>query len=315
MVVVQETTANTSTQIIAIMGASGFIGQHLLRHLLENTDYVVRAICHSPQNISFDDRYKDRVQLVSADVFNQAEIKDSLEGATAAVYLIHMLAAKGNYYDLEAQAAESFGKAAHEANLPRIIFMGGLGNDADNLSKHLRSRHNTGQILKSYGPLVIEFRASMIVGDGSVAYDIMKRLVHKLPVQTVPAWAVTNTQPIALQDALSYLTESLNVPIEHSEIVEIGGPEQLSYKDLIVRYADFTGRKPKIIMIPVVPLWLGAWWLNLFTPRRHAKVGRSMVESLVNPMIVTTNIAKELFPDITPEPVEKAFTIYNSSIK
>ncbi len=244
---------------------------------------------------------------MSADIFDYDSIHDSLTGVDTAVYLIHMMAAKGDYYQLEAQAAERFGRAAHDVGLTRLVYMGGLGNDADKLSRHLRSRHNTGRILKQYVPICVEFRASMIVGDGSVAYDIMKHLVHNLPVQTVPAWALTLTQPIALQDALMYLRESLTVPLKQSEIVEIGGPEKLSYKDLIVRYAASVGRKPFIVMIPIVPLWLGAWWLNLFTPRRHAKVGRQMAESLVNPMVVTNDRARELFPDVIPETIEKAF--------
>jgi uncharacterized protein YbjT (DUF2867 family) len=304
---VQKTTNQNKPITIAIMGASGFVGQNLLRYLLKTTDYSIRALCRSPQNIQFDAQYADRVQLVRADVFDRDAIRNSLEGVDVAVYLIHMMAAKGDYYDLEAKAAETFGKAAQVVGLPRLIYMGGLGSDADKLSRHLRSRHNTGKILKSYVPLLIEFRASMIVGDGSIAYDIMKSLVHNLPVQTVPAWAITHTQPIALQDALQYLTEGLTVPLEYSEIVEIGGPEELSYKDLIVRYAASIGRKPVIVMIPIVPLWLGAWWLNLFTPRHHAKVGRQMAESLMNPMVVTNDRAKELFPDIIPESIEKAF--------
>ena len=293
---------------IAIVGASGFVGQNLLRYLLENTDYSIRAVCRSPQNIQFDTQYAGRVQLVSADVFDYDAIKQSLENTDAAVYLIHMMAAKGDYYDLETRAAETFGKAAQAVNLLRVVYMGGLGNDADKLSRHLQSRHHTGTILKSYVPLVIEFRASMIVGDGSIAYDIMKSLVKNLPVQTMPSWAITKTQPIALQDALQYLAASLTVTGTHSEIVEIGGPEQLSYKDLVARYAAFKGKKPILIMVPIVPLWLGAWWLNLFTPARHAKVGRQMAESLRNPMIVTNNRAAELFPQIHPEPIEKAFS-------
>jgi uncharacterized protein YbjT (DUF2867 family) len=305
---VQKTTIQNKHMTVAIIGASGFVGQNLLRYLLKTTSYSIRAICRSPQDIQFDRQYVDRVKLIVSDVFDYDAILGCLEGVDVAVYLIHMMAAKGDYYNLEAKAAETFGKAAKEVGLPRLIFMGGLGNDADKLSRHLQSRHNTGKILKDFVPRLIEFRASMIVGDGSVAYDIMKNLVHNLPIQTVPAWAVTHTQPIALKDALAYLTESLIVPLEHSEIVEIGGPEELSYKDLIVRYAASTGRKPLIVMIPIVPLCLGAWWLNLFTPRRHAKVGRQMAESLVNPMVVTNNRSKELFPDINPESIEKAFS-------
>lgn len=238
----QPDTIKNDALTIAIVGASGFVGQNLLRHLLASTDYSVRAICRSPQNIEFDKQYADRVQLIPADVFDQAALQVSLQGADAAVYLIHMMAAKGDYYDLETKAAETFGKAAQAISLPRVVYMGGLGNDTDKLSRHLRSRHHTGTILKSYVPLVIEFRASMIVGDGSIAYDIMKSLVKNLPVQTMPAWAITKTQPIALDDALQYLTAALTVPVQRSEIVEIGGPEQLSYKDLVARYAAFRGR-------------------------------------------------------------------------
>jgi uncharacterized protein YbjT (DUF2867 family) len=276
--------------------------------LLKTTDYNIRALCRHPQEIKFDHRYSGRVQLIPADVFDGKLLAESLRGAGCAVYLIHMMASKGDYYELETKAAETFGKAAQAVNLPRVIYMGGLGSDADKLSRHLQSRHHTGSILKSYVPLVIEFRASMIVGDGSIAYDIMKSLVKNLPVQTMPAWAITKTQPIALQDALQYLASSLTVAATQSEIVEIGGPEPVSYKELVARYAAFKGKKPILIMVPIVPLWLGAWWLNLFTPARHAKVGRQMAESLRNPMIVTNNRAAELFPQIHPEPIEKAFS-------
>jgi len=290
------------------MGASGFVGQNLLRHLLAETDYSVRAVCRHPQDIKFNKKYSDRVKPVPADIFDYDGVKKSLEDADAAVYLIHMMAARGDYYDKEAKAAKTFGKAARATGLARTIYMGGLGSDADKLSKHLRSRHHTGEILRRYLPLVVEFRASMIVGDGSIAYDIMKSLVRHLPLQTMPAWAVTQTQPIALQDALEYLTAALTVPLKHHETVEIGGPEHLSYKDLVGRYAAFVGKRPILILVPIVPLWLSGWWLNLFTPARHAKVGRQMAESLRNPMVVTNHRAAELFPNIHPEPIEKAFT-------
>lgn len=299
---------NKKSLTVAIFGASGFVGQNLVRYLLAHTNYSVRAVCHNPQDITFDKRYADRVRLDSADIFDYEAVKKSLEDADVAVYLIHMMASKGDYYDLETKAAETFGKAAQATELSRVIYMSGLGDDADKLSKHLRSRHHTGEILRHYVPRVIEFRASMIVGDGSVAYDIMKSLVRNLPVQTMPAWAITKTQPIALQDDLRYLTAGLSIPLQKHEIVEIGGPEQMSYKDLVARYAAFKGKKPILILVPVVPLWLGAWWLNLFTPRDHAKIGRSMAESLMNPMIVTNNRAQELFPDIKPGSIEKAFS-------
>lgn len=165
-----------------------------------------------------------------------------------------------------------------------------------------------GAYCKQYIPTVIELRASMIVGDGSIAYEIMKRLVHTLPIQTMPAWAVTMTQPITLDDAIKYLTASLTVRIKSHQVIEIGGPEQLSYRDLVKKYAVYTGKKPVLILVPILPLWVGALWLNLFTPRRHAKVGKEIVESLRNPMVVTNNKALEIFPDIKPRPIEQGFT-------
>lgn len=293
---------------VAIVGASGFVGQNLFNYLLQNTDYSIRAICRHPDQINYDSRLSDRVKLMPVDVFESDKLAAALEGADVAVYLIHMMAARGDYYELEAKAADIFGGAASRVEVARTVYMGGLGSDSDNLSRHLRSRHNTGQILRQQLPLVIEFRASMIVGNGSIAYDIMKNLVHRLPLQTMPAWATTQTQPIAVQDAMRYLTAALTADIKQSEIIEIGGPEHLSYKDLIARYAAFVGKKPVLVLVPIVPLWLSAWWLNLFTPARHAKVGRQMAESLRNPMIVTNHRAAELFPDIHPMAIEKAFT-------
>jgi hypothetical protein len=123
----------------------------------------------------------------------------------------------------------------------------------------------------------------------------------------MPKWAVTKTQPIALHDAITYLTFALDVKSTGHDIVEIGGKNQLSYKEIVILYANHLGKKPYIVVVPVVPLWLGAWWLNLFTPRRHAKVGRPMVESLSSPMVVTNNRARELFPQVEPVAIETAF--------
>jgi uncharacterized protein YbjT (DUF2867 family) len=277
--------------------------------LLETTNYSIRAISRHPQALETVPDYASRVELLAIDIFDTPALTAALQGVERAVYLVHMMASKGDYYQLEAKAADSFGNAAAAAGLRRVVYMGGLGNDADKLSRHLRSRHNTGNVLRQHLPLVVELRASMIIGDGSIGYDIMKSLVHKLPLQTMPAWAVTKTQPICLHDALLYVAAALEIPLQDHEIVEIGGPVQMSYKDIVGHYAAYKGKKPILILVPIVPIWLAAWWLNLFTPRSHARVGRSMAESLVNPMVVTNNRSKELFPDIIPQPIESAYKL------
>lgn len=300
---------NSSNKTIAIMGASGFVGRHLTDYLLQFTTHNLRLLSTHANEMEIQQQYVQRVTKISLSIFQEQEVERALEGCDVAYYLVHMMAKrKGSMYKLEARAATEFGNAAAKAGLGRIIFLGGLGSDADKLSKHLKSRHNTGRILAEHVPSLIEFRASMVIGAGSISYDIVKSLVRNLPVQTMPKWAVTKTQPIALHDLLQYLAAALELRRHRGhEIIEIGGDKQLSYKEIVQLYATSIGKRPHIVVVPVLPLWIGAFWLNLFTSREHAKVGRPMVESLSNPMVVTNNRAKELFPDIVPGPIEKAF--------
>ena len=214
---------------------------------------------------------------------------------------------KIDFAEAESRAAESFCMAAINTNIKRVIYLGGLGNDDEKLSKHLASRHKTGQILMSKLNQVIEFRASMVIGKGSISYDIVTNLIHKLPILTLPKWAKTLTQPIGLNDAISYLIAALDIQTKDNQIVEIGGPDQLSYGELMKRYAHWKDKKMLIIKLHLIPASIAAWWLNLFTPKTHAKVGRIMVDSLSNPMIVTNNRALELFPDIHPKDLETVF--------
>jgi uncharacterized protein YbjT (DUF2867 family) len=291
---------------IAIIGATGYVGHNLINELLSKTDAIVVAFAPNITKLKLE---HERLSKIDGDVFDTAYLKESLHGCSVVYYLIHMMAQKKlDFAVAETKAAQSFIDAASDAGVDRVIYVGGLGNDADKLSKHLASRHKTGEILRS-GTVryVIEFRASMIIGQGSISYDIIANLVHKLPVLTLPAWSKTLTQPIALQDALAYLVAAIDVHLTQHEIIEIGGPEALSYKKLMQRYAVWKGTKALFIDMPIIPVGIAAWWLNLFTPGKHAKVGRAMVESLGNPMVVTNNRAKELFPDIQTRDIEEAF--------
>lgn len=293
---------------IAIVGASGFLGTHLIQHLLTNTDYSIVAISRRATSIAGVIGDNPRLSLIDADIFDEEQMTEAMLGSDVAYYFVHMMGqANKDFYGQEAIAANRYSAAAIAAGVKRTVFMGGLGNDHEQLSEHLLSRHNTGTLLREILPLVIEFRASMIVGKGSISYDIIKNLVHKLPIMTLPRWSITLTQPIALKDALDYLTQAASVHIDHHEIVEIGGPEVMSYKQLYKLYANWGGRHPLIVRLPFLPEWLGGWWLNLFTPPNHAKIGRIMVHSMSNAMVITHDRAANLFPTIHPTPISEAF--------
>ena len=290
---------------IAIIGASGYIGHNLIQRLLAETNHSVIALSPSAESIQVDN---ERLTKHNVDVFDTDILRTYLLNCDVTYYLIHMMAQKKlDFAEAELIAAESFCAAAKDSKIKRVIYLSGLGNDNEHLSKHLKSRHKTGKILKNILPQVIEFRASMVIGKGSISYDIVTNLIHKLPLLTLPKWARTLTQPIGLHDTLSYLVAALNLQTTQHQIVEIGGPEQLSYGDLMKRYAAWENKKIIIIKLHVIPVRIAAWWLNLFTPKTHAKVGRIMVESLSNPMVVTNNTAAELFPGIHPKTLEEVF--------
>lgn len=301
--------------VIAILGASGFLGQNLSAYLMETTTYKVRAISRHATNLPIKKEYRSRLSTHDADVFDEETITELLSGVDVAYFFIHMMGQKNkDFYTQEALSAHRFSASIIAAGVKRVVFLGGLGDDREQLSQHLLSRHNTGTVLRENLPLVIELRASMIVGNGSISFDIIKNLVHALPIMTLPRWSKTLTQPIALNDALKYLSAAATVPVKHHEIIEIGGPDVMSYKDLYKLYANTIGRHPLIVRLPFLPEWLGGWWLNLFTPRNHAKIGRIMVHSMSNAMVVTHNRAAEIFPDIKPVPIAGVIAKYQSKV-
>jgi uncharacterized protein YbjT (DUF2867 family) len=275
---------------IAIIGANGFIGHNLINRLLADTNHELVGISREARDIPINDK---RLAKYDVDVFDTDSLASHLEGCATVYYLIHMMGQKKVDFALaESKAATSFRQAAEKAGVKRVIYLGGLGNDNDKLSKKYQ---------------VIEFRASMVIGSGSVAYEIITNLVHKLPVLTIPKWSKTLTQPIGLHDVLLYLLASIDLKNKEDLIIEIGGPQTMSYKELMDRYAKWKKRKVILLTVSIIPVGVSAWWLNLFTPKKHAKVGRAMVESLANPMVVTNDLAKTLFPDIKPQPIDKVF--------
>jgi uncharacterized protein YbjT (DUF2867 family) len=286
---------------IGIVGGSGFLGKNLTNHLLENSNWDISVISHHHKTFPIKDEYSNRVTFVEGDALNPKSISRSIADLDVVYYFIHMMGQKdGDMYELEEKAANIFKQAVIKSTVKRVIFMGGLGDESDALSKHLSSRHRTGTILRSMNVDVIEFQASMIIGRGSVAFDIMANLVDRLPIMPLPNTSSTLTQPILLADVLKYLYSAATVSIKQNCIVQIGGPEQLTYEEIYRAYAKASSKKRLVIRTPFVPAWLEAQFLDLFTPTVHARIGKSMVESLGNEMIVTSRASEDLFPDIKP---------------
>ena len=292
---------------IAIIGASGFLGKNLIKNILKETDHQIIAISRSSSSLAIEAQYTDRVQKINASVLNQVEMDQALIGVDIAFYLVHMMGnRKLDFEQAERAAAEITGQALEQAQVKRVIYMSGLGNKTERLSKHLSSRHQTGQILRKYKIEVIELRASMIIGPGSTSFEIIRNLINKYPIITLPAWAKTKTQPIGLNDVLLYLKSSIDLQFDKHEIIEIGGQENMTYGNFIKKYARFKKNKNIILQIPIPESLIGLF-LGIFLPKKQAQVGLCMLSSLDNEMIVTNNRATILFPNIHPQKIEDSF--------
>ena len=229
----------------------------------------------------------------------------ALAGVETAYYLVHLMASSADFEQKDREAAENFGSAAKQAGVKRIIYLGGLGDDTDpKLSPHLRSRHEVGEILRTSGMEAIEFRASVVVGAGSLSFDMIRSLTNRLPVMICPRWLATPTQPIAIDDVLAYLLAALDLPRGESRIFEIGGTDVVTYGDLIREYARQRGLHRLLISVPVLTPYLSSLWLGLVTPA-NAEVGRHLIEGLKNPTIVRDKTALDVF-DVLPMGIGEA---------
>ena len=239
---------------------------------------------------------QDRQEAQQGDVLDAISLDAALKGVHTAYYLVHLMSGSKDFEKEDRQAASNFAQAAKKAGVSRIIYLGGLGDDAEpELSPHLRSRHEVGQILRDSGVETDEFRAGMVVGAGSTSYQLMKSLTDRLPVMLCPRWLATSTQPIAVDDVLAYLLAAKDLPSGESRIFEIGGPDVVTYGDLIREYARQKGLRRWLISVPVLTPYLSGLWLALVTPATY-EVGRHLIEGLKNPTVVRDKKALEVFP-------------------
>ena len=280
------------TQAVLLTGATGYVGGRLLS-LLEARGCKVRCIARRPENLK--GRVGSDTEIVQADVLDANALVDVFKCIDTAYYLVHSMGSTGSFEDQDRVAAGNFASAARSAGVKRIIYLGGLGEDSEDLSPHLRSRHEVGQVLQESGCIVVEFRASIVIGSGSLSFELVRALVQRLPVMICPKWVSVQTQPIAIEDLLQYLLAALDWPGNQSRIFEIGGPDQVSYGDIMREYARQRGLRRWLISVPVLTPHLSSLWLGLVTPV-YARVGRKLVDSLRNPTVVRDTAALDEFP-------------------
>lgn len=298
-------TSGTADQpIVLLTGGSGYVGGRLIP-LLERECVTLRCLARNP--VKLRPQVQAASEVVPGDVLDPPSLDRALQGVHTAYYLVHLMSGSGSkdFEREDRQAASNFAGAAKQAGLRRIIYLGGLGDDADpKLSTHLRSRHEVGEILRDSGVETIEFRASMVIGAGSLSFDLMKSLTDRLPVMLCPRWLTTPTQPIAVDDVLAYLLAAKDLPPGATRIFEIGGTDVSTYGDLIREYARQRGLRRWLISVPVLTPYLSSLWLAIVTPASF-EVGRHLIEGLKNPTIVQDQSALDVF-SIRPIGVQEA---------
>ena len=272
---------------IVVAGASGFVGRRLCP-ALEAAGHEVVAVTRHPEG------YTGAGRPVRADVHDAASLTAALAGADAAYYLVHSLD-DADFRKQDADAARTFGSVAKEAALQRIVYLGGLGDDADDLSSHLRSRREVEQLLGSAGVPVTTLRAGIIVGHGGISWEMTRQLVEHLPAMVTPRWVRTRTQPIAIADVVRYLVGVLDAAVDGSRAFDIGGPDVLEYVEMLRRVAQIEGRTLVVVPVPLLTPRLSSRWLSLVT-NVDVQTGRSLIDSMSNEVVVRDDSIRQLVP-------------------
>jgi uncharacterized protein YbjT (DUF2867 family) len=276
---------------VLVVGAAGFVGRALCPALSSAGAEVVAGLRRLDDPLT-------RRDAVRCDVDDDASVASALRGAEVAVFLVHGLRRRA-YAAWERDRAARFAAACARAGVRRIVYLGGLGDPSSDLSPHLRSRQQTGAALREAGVPVTEFRAAVIVGSGSLSFEIVRNLTERLPAMICPRWVATRHQPIAIDDVIEYLAQAPLVPESAGRIVEIGGADVLTYRDMILGYAKARGLRRLLVPVPVLTPRLSSYWVHWTTPV-PASVVRPLVEGLRNEVVVTDDSALRLFPAIRP---------------
>ena len=272
---------------ILVAGASGFVGSRLAT-ALEEAGHDVRAMTRRPE------RYEGAGTPVAGDVGDEESLREALTGSEVAYYLVHSLD-DPDFERKDAEAARAFARAAAAAGVDRIIYLGGLGQDGDRLSRHLRSRREVEQLLGGTGVPVTVLRAGIVVGHGGVSWELTRQLVAHLPAMVTPRWVSTRTQPIAVADVVRYLVGVLDAPEAVGRVFEVGGPDVLTYLQMMIRVAEIQNRHLFVVPVPLLSPQLSSRWLALVTDVDVA-TGRSLIDSMTNEVVVTDDVIRSIVP-------------------
>ena len=294
-------TDNVKRKIL-VTGATGYVGGRLVPRLLES-GYDVRCFVRNPTRLKHRP-WEPRVEIVTGNVLEFDGLEQALKGVEVAYYLIHSLGAgEEEFAERDRQAASNFAKAAEQAGVQRIIYLGGLKPKSERQSEHLMSRLETGNHLRKGAVPVIEFRAGVIVGSGSLSFELIRYLTERIPVLVTPRWVQTRTHPIAIRDVLRYLTEALTLEGNQDEVFEIGGRDVLTYADMFMQYAEARGLHRLLVKLPVLTPRLSSHWISFVTPI-NARIAKPLIKGLDNEVVVANDRARKLF-DFTRWRIER----------
>lgn len=288
---------------VLVTGATGYIGRRLKNKLLDHPEVSLRIFVRNAAKVR--EKARRQVEIIEGDTFNPEKLALALKDIDVAFYLIHSMGAEKDFSDLDRKSAENFREACIGAGVQKIIYLGGLGVK-DTASKHLLSRIETGEILSARPDklVTIWIRAGVIIGAGSKSFEILRNLVQKLPVMVTPKWVTTRTQPIAVDDVLSYLIASIQLDIKQNLIVDIGS-ETMSFKDMMLAAARVMKLRRFVLPLPVLTPRLSSYWLILFTPVPY-KIAAALVEGLKSETVQQNDNVQRFFPDIRPLTFEES---------